>query len=376
MNHIKLIRNILPGVIILLTLGANGQAVHLTTGSKMVMNGTVKLVLNNSGFVNDGSFTAGNSSVLLTGNAAVAGIGGTNASSFNNMSINKSSGIVQLNNDISVSSIITMLNGNLELNNHSLNLGNSGSIAGESDQSHITGVNGGSVFVTGKQIPGNPFNPGNIGAELLTNDNLGPLTIERRHVSETLPDGVQSIDRSFDIFGSKLPVFFDVRLRFFYLDTELDGNDENGLMLWTRSGAGNFLIPLGRDSNDATGNRVIKNGLDQLSHFTLASDGGGPAIRDIENVRNRPVTNSFTETSATIYPNPAHDKFVISVFSKEAKEMAIRLYDQSGRLLQQKEIYCLAGMNTIAWNLSGYAAGIYYLSFKNQQQKNIKIIKE
>src|SRR5258708_3918752 len=107
MNNIKFIKYNLPKIIaVLFPVGMFGQAVHLTAGSKMVMNGNVTMVLNNAGIVNDGNFTAGNSTIMFTGNALVAPISGTNSSSFNNITINKSSGDVQLNNDIAMNGVI------------------------------------------------------------------------------------------------------------------------------------------------------------------------------------------------------------------------------------------------------------------------------
>ncbi len=359
----------------MLPLGVAAQSIHIMPGAKLVANGPVNMVLNNMAFTNDGDFIAGNSRLVFTGNAnnTVAAINGSISSSFNNITINKSSGDLQLNNDIAIAGVINMLAGNLLLNSHNVNLGGTGSIAGENNQSHISGIDGGSVFATGKLIPGSSLNPGNIGAELLTDADLGIVTVERRHVSETLPDGSQSIDRTFDISPGKTPAALNLRLRFFYLDTELEGNSEADLMFWTRSGAGNFMIPIGKDSSNVTTNMAVKNGLDQIGHFTLASNQGGPATRDNARVAINTIT---TGTALRVFPNPVRNTFNIELTTKREQLIRIGLYDQAGHLLQQKEIPCVAGLNTIQWNLNAYPRGIYYLSVKNQELKNIKIIKE
>ena len=56
-----------------LTQATQAQGIVTTSGGNLVANGTVKLVMNNSGFTNNGTFTAGNSSLVFTGNQATSG---------------------------------------------------------------------------------------------------------------------------------------------------------------------------------------------------------------------------------------------------------------------------------------------------------------
>src|SRR4051812_14762925 len=153
MNYINL-RNILTmSVMLSLPATMRAQSIHLMPNSKVAVVGPVNLVLNNIGFINDGSFTAGASKVSFTGTAAptVAVVGGNNNSSFFDVMINKTVGAVLLNRDISVTGIVTMVGGNIQLNTHTLDLGTSGRLAGETDQSRITaeGVStGGSVLAS------------------------------------------------------------------------------------------------------------------------------------------------------------------------------------------------------------------------------------
>jgi hypothetical protein len=379
MNHIK-IRNLLVGLMTLvIPAGVTGQGLHLMPGSNMIMTGPVNLVMNNTGFTNDGNFIANSSSVLFTGTAPRSSsfIGGNSISSFNNITISKSANDMYLDKNISVTGIITMSTGNLVLNTHSVNLGTTGKIAGESNQSHITDVSvNGSVTASGKQVANTPFNPGNMGLELLTSQSLGVLTFDRRHFAESLSGGSgQSIQRSFTISGAKNPNNVNVRLRIFYLDAELAGNDESSLLFWATSGAGNFLVPIGKDFNSTTENWVIKDHVTQLGHFTLASDAVVAFGTANSNAKNK-LSDAYHKSSARIYPNPANDQFTIELVSKKQQDMVIGLYDEAGHLVQQKQINCIAGVNHVSWNLAKNTAGTYYLSFSDKEVGTIKIVKE
>jgi hypothetical protein len=386
MNTIKLIpkkRSIL--LVVLLPFGLYAQSLHITTGAHVVMTGAVNLVLRNTGFVNDGNFTAGNGTIIFTGdaNSTISSIGGTAPFSFNKVTINKIAGDVFLNRDVNVTGIITMSSGNLQLNGRVLNLGATGSIAAEKDQSHITGVTG-SVFASGTFFPNVTLNPGNVGAALRMSGTganpLGSFTVERRHAVVALSGMLvnQSIQRSFTISGPRIPGL-TADFSFFYLTGELASNNENELTFFTSPVAGGLLTNIGRDAFDGINNVVSKSAIDPLAHFTLGTEGGpgGPA----ETMRSKQAgavtaQQAAVATAIKVFPNPVHDHFTINWFSADAKKVVIGLYDQTGRLLQQQQVLCCAGINSITWQLRKYAAGIYYLSVMGQGNKKIKIIKE
>ena len=69
-------------------LQAQTTKFHIT-GGHLNVNGTTKIVLNNAKWVNDGAFDAGNSEVELSGNSVNSTIGGTSATTFNQLKVNK-----------------------------------------------------------------------------------------------------------------------------------------------------------------------------------------------------------------------------------------------------------------------------------------------
>lgn len=342
------------------------QGLHLTSGINWVASGSPCLVLNNAGLTNNGNFSADSSTVLFTGNTITSGsfIGGDRPVSFFNLTVSKSSNDVQLNNNAVVTGLITMDSGNLQLNRYSIDLGHSGSIVGERNSSCITGIQGGTIKVTTVLNALHAVNPGNIGVELTSEANLGSTVITRGHEQLTNSGGATSIQRWFDIVpetNTNAPA----SLRFFYLEGELAGKEKNALTVFsTKEGDNNWSVR-GKDASDPVGNWVLKSGITPGFRFTLAN--GSDALS------SRPVP---LIASVQIYPNPSHDAFSMQIVSEKEGNGVIRLYDLSGRSLEEKRVYWQAGVTRIDWDISKYAAGVYYLSIGSQYGRALNIVKQ
>jgi len=374
-------------MVALLPFGAAAQSIHIGSGAQLIETGSIYMTLNKMSFINDGRFTAGNGSVVsFVGGfpSTITTIGGTNTTPFSNLLILKSTGgDVMLNQDITVNAGLGITFGNLLLNGHTITIGNSGSITREGEQAGITGANGGKVVVT-RAIPTNiATNPGNIGAEILINGTPGSqtiLTIERTFLPEFLSDlnqTITSINRGFTI-SSVTNSSLNYRLRFFYFNKELNGNTTDQLSMWSYNAGSNSYTDIGKDSINLINKSVIKNNLAQLGHFTLGNQniGGGIIQPDVSIAARSAVGTETTAGSIKVYPNPVQNKFRMELFMVTAKQVQIGLYDQSGRLLQRKEIHCNAGINSLYWDVRTYAAGVYFIKIENSKMKDIKIVKE
>ncbi len=75
------------------------------------------------------------------------------------------------------------------MNNYMLDLGSSGNIANESNNSCITGTTGGAIRITTVLNAPQGVNPGNIGVELTSDADLGSTVITRGHVQQTSSNG-------------------------------------------------------------------------------------------------------------------------------------------------------------------------------------------
>jgi hypothetical protein len=279
MNVSKRLRNTcLPVLILMQCTVLAAQGIHVTSGGRFIMSGPVKMVLRDAGLKNEGFFTAGNGTLLFTGSHD-ATISGNTTFGLNHVTISKIPGsVVSMRQDATVNGVLTMNVGNLLLNDQTLYLGNTASIAGESEVSHITGEANGRIFLSREILtPLNALNPGNIGVELTTPTAPGLFVIERRHWPVELNpinEGQQSIGRNFNIVSFNAP--FTAAIRFSYLDAELNGQGESGLVMWTHSAVSNRWSPIEKDGQDIKSNWVLKTGLGQWGRFTLASsDGGG-----------------------------------------------------------------------------------------------------
>jgi hypothetical protein len=340
------------------------QGIHLTSGIQWVTQGTPSIVLNNASLINNGNFIADSSSVIFTGDMATTGafIGGANPVSFYNLRIGNSAKDLQLNNNAFVTGRITLDSGNLQLNSYTLDLGNTGSIEGERDEARITDSQGGTIRITAQLNRPRAVNPGNIGVEVTSDADLGFTVITRGHTPLINSGGQTSIQRWFDI-APETYTTAPASLRFFYFDSELAGNDKYSLALFSSKEGDSRWAPGGKDASDPVADWILESNVDPFRRFTLGipGDKAGPGIKP---------------SSLQVYPNPAHDVFTIVIVSKEEGNGIMHLYDQAGNLLEEKAAYWQTGMNTINWDISRYAKGVYYLWVGGSGGSGIKIVRQ
>ncbi len=325
------------------------------------MSGAPVIVLDNAALVNDGECAPGNSTLVFTGSAGSPFIGGNSPLALYHLTLRKTYGSLLLDNDISVGGNLDMHSGNLELNNHTVDLGSSGSILEERNEARITGSSGGTITATALLNAPHAVNPGNIGVEITSPANPGLTTITRGHVQQYDAGGETSIRRYFDIQPATNGNL-QASLRFYYFDDELAGNDQQALALFAKNGAHDWTLS-GRDNTGAADGSVTKTGIDQLNRFTLA-------------IAKDALQANLLTASALAYPNPSRDAFTLSISTKQENDYVINLYSQQGQLLEIKRIHCLAGANQLQWDIRKYAAGSYYLRFNQPGIKSIAIIKQ
>lgn len=339
---------------------AQAQGIRLSDGVHLVMQGSPSLVLNNAGIINNGNMVTDSGTIAFTGDGSTgpSSIGGNQFISFYNVRIDNSLNGVELDNDIIVSGSVLMNHGKLQLNNHRLDLGSTGMISGESNNSFITGTHGGTIRVLALLNAPQAMNPGNIGVELTSKTNLGLTEIIRGHAQQTGSDGETSIQRYFDI-APEFNTGLNASIRFFYLDDELQGNSQNELTLFTSLGKGNSWLARGKEVNHGD-HSVMENQLDQLHRFTLAVSMNKTGLYPLVHV----------------YPNPTMDGFTLMLYSTSEKTEVVQLYDYIGHLLERKEWHCHQGTNSIHWNIGKYNSGVYLLRFENPALRNLQIVKQ
>jgi hypothetical protein len=244
------------------------------SGATLSCTGGAVITLSNTDLDNDGtiSLSAGQGTFIFMGNANNT-ISGSSTPLFDKLQIAKTgSAKITLQQGIQINSGITFSSGIIDLNAHNILLQPTALLNGESETSHITGANGGYVQIINTLNAPSLVNPGNLGAVITSTQNLGSTIISRGHTSQTNGlGGGNSILRYYDIIPTN-NVSLNATLQLNYLDAEVNGLDENSLVLWKSVDNVQWLSQ-GVDTRNTTTNYVNKAGLADFSRWTLSSLG-------------------------------------------------------------------------------------------------------
>lgn len=138
----------------------------------------------------------------------------------------------------------------------------------ESETSRITGDNGGVVTITQTLNAPSLVNPGNLGAIITSAQNFGSTVIRRGHQAQPVINQF-SVKRYFDINPANNSSL-NATLRFGYFDAEMNGLDENSVVLWKSPDNINWN-EAGVDSRSTTTNYIEKTGITDFSRWTLTT---------------------------------------------------------------------------------------------------------
>lgn len=255
----------------LVTSSLFGQ-LRITAGAQWITSGAPVIILNDIDLINDGTMLSGSSTVKFTGNTST-NIGGSTGGSFYDIEMAKTgNNKVSMMNNINVKNRVAFTSGLLDLNNNNLSLSDIGYLFNETENSRITGNNGGEVSIT---VPANApagFNPGNLGAIITSAANLGFVTIRRSHNSQSGSGLTGSIKRYFNITPSN-NMALDATFRYHYFDTELNGQSENSLRMFKSIDGGTNWMDQNFTTRNTVNNYVENSGINIFSRWTLSAPG-------------------------------------------------------------------------------------------------------
>lgn len=249
----------------------SSQGLFNKTGVALVANGNVYFVVNNGGLRNDGAFIKGSSTMLFSGNNSTSGtfISGSSATGFYNLTLNKTSNGLQLNSDITVSGTVTFQSGDsIDLNNHIVNLGTSGTISGESNSSRFTGLNGGYITLNRMLTVPTNVNPGNIGVSITSASNLGNTLIKRYHTIQKN----KSASREYEIVPDNNSSLAATVI-FYYFHSEMNSISETSLSAYYSENSGSTWSQLPNTTLNTTTNTLTTVGLNSFNIYTLFKNG-------------------------------------------------------------------------------------------------------
>jgi len=243
----------------------------IEAGASLKTTGGVVITLHNTSLVNDGTLNqlAGDGTFRFTGDQNST-ISGASLPEFNEIALAKTGGATLfLQRDINVVSEINFISGLFDLNNNNVHLNTGALLVGESETARITGSTGGRIIITESLNAPSASNPGNLGAVFSSAQNLGIVTVGRGHQSQVNAAGMGSSTlRYFDISPTN-NAGLNAILQFHYFDAELNGLDENTLVMLKSPNNLNWFNQ-GSSSRNTTSNFVEKTGIGDFSRWTLA----------------------------------------------------------------------------------------------------------
>lgn len=236
----------------------------LTIGSGTTLSlGSATLSLTGN-WSNSGTFAAENGTIIFNGTGTQI-ISNSAGETFKHLTVNKTSGDVQLVNNITVNGNLTLTSGDLDMNGDTVSLGGS-AVVSETAGNTVKG-NG---IITGTMSLNAPssVNPFGLGATISSAANLGTTTITRGHAVQT--GGSQtSISRYYDISPTNNSGL-NATLVFAYDQSELNGKIESELVFFKSIDGGTSWAAV-NGTVDTSSNTVSVTGINDFSRWTLGS---------------------------------------------------------------------------------------------------------
>lgn len=338
---------------------------HISAGATVAADGgDLSIIsLQDMDWVNDGTFSAGYSDVhFISTNGGDHSVGGSGNLDFDYLLVDMGAQKLVLNQVASAVRVI-FNSGYFDLNGNDLEL--TELIVGEGENRSFIGPNGGSIVHQANLNSPSGENPGNLGAAITSAANLGQTTIRRTHQAATSDSG-PSINRRYTISPTNNSGL-NASLRFFYLDSELNGLSESGLELLRNDGSGWAMA--GTSARDASANWLEATGIASFAEWT-AADGTFTSAIDLPNGQALRIGQPFPN------PVPSSSTFVqLPVNSPNRLDVQLRFFDVLGRELASAREVLLAGEHLVSFRTGTLPAGLYVLQLEgNGQQASYKIV--
>jgi len=231
-------------------------------------SGAVYTVLDDMDLLDNGVFSDVSGTMKFAGNNGNT-VSGAAIPGFYHLEIAKNNTLF-LQQDCAVGQDILFTSGIIDLNGRIITLSPAAQLVSESETSRITGVAGGYITITTPLNAPSGIDPGNLGAEITTAQNLGSTTIRRGHQSQNNGAG-NGILRYFDILPANNAAL-NATLRFHYFDAELNGLAESNLTVWG-SPDNSSWTDRGFSTRDVTANYVDRDAISAFDRWTLSAPG-------------------------------------------------------------------------------------------------------
>ncbi|MFZ4723928.1 MAG: T9SS type A sorting domain-containing protein [Paludibacter sp.] len=281
-------RNMLLPLLLPLLLSSMAFS-QITVGSGYQFVNKGNLVLKDLGITNNGTFTDAAGTITFTG-IANSTIGGTGTSTtFNNITINKSTNTVGLvlNNNVTLNGTLTLTTGDFDVYNKTLTLGSLAAITGESNDNWLksTASTSKGTITTTRNLTGSitGYTFGNIGVSVTTSSILGSTVITRSFTPITIGSNT-GIAKAFTITPTN-NTDLNATYVFNYFGNEVSGFDPANMVVFlSTNGGANFV------QSTAVNNWNSGTQAGTLTMSNLASFGANNVWTSSDNNHPLPVT--------------------------------------------------------------------------------------
>jgi hypothetical protein len=347
-------KNIILPLILIMVFAVSVSAQGLSIGSGSTFSlGAATLYLPNN-WSNAGTFVPGTGTVILNGSTNQT-ITNASGETFLDLNIQKASGDVVLNNNITINGNLTLTSGDLDLNGDTVTLGPL-ALLNETAGNTVKGTSG--IIKTTRDLGANPGNVAKLGVDISSSPALGITTIERGHRPDTIHTS-NSITRNYNITPTN-NVGLNATASFYYDNSELNNLTEANMGLYKSTDNGISWDSVSGTLN-TTSNYITASAIASFSKWSLFSTMNPPTSVEEPGSEQTNIGAPRVFTLSQNYPNPFNPITTIQFTLKEDGPVTLKVYDLLGR-----EVITLingelrAGIyHTISFNASALSSGIY-----------------
>lgn len=210
----------------------------------------------------DGNFICEQGKMFFSDSLKKQTLSGAGKIELGQISICKQSNSLEINTDLTLMDTLFFENGNLKLNSE-MQLELLGYILGETSSTPITGL--GKISFNEEILEGTHEDINGVGLTLISYTNMGKTLIEREFKAHYLENG-ESINRTYTIEPTS-NLNLNVTMHFNYFESELNGNQEDDLMVFKSIDSGNNWSKEGGVVN-TTSNSITLSGINSFSKWT------------------------------------------------------------------------------------------------------------
>ena len=349
-----------------------GNGLIIAAGAEWVCIDTAKLVLQDiDQLINSGIFTPGRSTVIVNSKIFPTSIGsayGTSLSFFN-LKINVIQN-VRLAQNIGITKKITFQNGNLNVQNYTIQMNSGSVILYESENARLMDDvgNTGQVVITKNVLRSAIQNPGNLGVEFLPGSSgFGDIKVTRFCANAPASNTFKSIGRYYGL--TKINPG-NVTMRFYYLNAELNGVFPSNAMLYHSVDNGVTWTSFFPSVIDTITKYLQVNLITDINGLWAIGNPLGAKPTMVQQEKGKWLDKEDKIFSLlTVYPNPAHGRLFVRLNSKCEGAAHLEIYSAAGNLLRHTQLNLKKGENDFPISTIGLNPGIYTLVLHNHLLK-------